>query len=248
ERAAVALAANTDARVGDGALELLTGRARLEGPDARVTGEVAEVTTLGVGAAATVELRRSPMSTKNAAALAALLTVGVADGGARVQAKGHAPIMLAKNDRTMIAPRLPPVTTRAATKSARPAAAKTPAPAPAARPTDAPPPADDEGRIDKDTIRAVVQRHVKDVQFCYEQALKDSPKLAGRIVVRMTLVTKDGVARVGDGEIQPEDGDIPSLTMQSCVLQAFSRWKFPPSVDGEDVVVSYPFVFKTGDE
>jgi hypothetical protein len=32
------------------------------------------------------------------------------------------------------------------------------------------------------------------------------------------------------------------------VLQAFSRWKFPPSVDGGDVVVSYPFVFKTGDE
>ena len=60
ERARVELAANTDARVGDGAIELLTGQARLEGPEARLTGDVAEVTTLGVSAAATVELRRNP--------------------------------------------------------------------------------------------------------------------------------------------------------------------------------------------
>ena len=248
-RAAVALGANTDARVGDGALELSYGEARLEGPEARLTGDVAEVTTLGVGAAATVVLRRNPMLTPKSAALAALLTVAVADGGARVAAKGHAPLVLAKNDRTMIAPRLPPVTTRAAT----PAKTSAKKPAPAATATDPPPasapPATDDGHMDKDTIRAVVQRHLAEVRSCYEQALKDSPNLAGRIVVRMTLVTHDGVARVRDGEIQPEDdGDIPSLAMQSCVLQAFSRWTFPPSVDGGDVVVSYPFVFKAGND
>ena len=124
ERASVELAANSDARVGNGALELLTGSARLEGPEARLTGDVAEVTTLGVGAAATVELRRNTMLNKNIAALAALLTVGVVDGGARVQAKGHAPLLLAKNDRTMVAPKLPPLSTRAPAK----ASAMTPVP------------------------------------------------------------------------------------------------------------------------
>ena len=47
--------------------------------------------------------------TKTKTALAALLTVGVLDGGARVVAEGHAPILLAKNDRTMVAPKLAPL-------------------------------------------------------------------------------------------------------------------------------------------
>jgi len=247
ERARVQLFANTDARVGDGALELLTGSARLEGPEARLTGDVAEVTTLGVGAAATVELRRNAMLNKNMAALAALLTVGVVDGGARVQAKGHAPVLLAKNDRTMVAPKMPPLTTRAPAKTS--AKSPTPAPAPAAKPAATPTANEDDNILDKDIIRTTVQKHLPEIRFCYEQALKESPKLGGKFVVKFTLVTKDGVARVSDGEIVPGDeGYLESLSMQSCVLQAFSRWRFPPSRTGEDVVVGYPLVFKAGDD
>ena len=32
------------------------------------------------------------------------------------------------------------------------------------------------------------------------------------------------------------------------MLQALSRWQFPPSRDGGDVVVHYPFVFKPADD
>ena len=236
ERAVIALAANTDARVGDGALELLTGQARLEGPEARVTGDVAEVTTLGVGAAATVEMRRNPMSIKKAATLAALLTVGVVAGGARVEAKGHAPLLLAKNDRTMIAPRLPPVTTRAATKTPPPGTAKTPVPA-ATKPQN-----DVDGQLDKDTIRGVVRGTLSDITACYDAALKHNEDLAGRIVVRFTIVTKDGKGRVSDGEIQPEDGDLNEPRLEQCILQVLGQAQFPPSADGEPVIVSYPFV------
>jgi hypothetical protein len=226
---------------------LLTGSARLEGPEARLTGDVAEVTTLGVGAAATVELRRNAMLNKNMAALAALLTVGVVDGGARVQAKGHAPVLLAKNDRTMVAPKMPPLTTRAPAKTS--AKSPTPAPAPAAKPAATPTANEDDNILDKDIIRTTVQKHLPEIRFCYEQALKESPKLGGKFVVKFTLVTKDGVARVSDGEIVPGDeGYLESLSMQSCVLQAFSRWRFPPSRTGEDVVVGYPLVFKAGDD
>lgn len=254
ERARVALAPNSEARVGDDAIELLSGQARLEGPEARVTGEVAEVTTLGSGAAATVELRRNPMikaSLPKTAALAALLSVGVLDGGARVAAKGHAPILLAKNDRTLVAPKLPPVTTRApvARPSAKPVAKPAPAPAPAAAPGDAPPPAESQGQLDKDVIRTTVQRHLEELRFCYEQALAQSPELGGKFAVRFTLVTKDGQARVSEAEIQPSDDSyLESMSMQTCVLNAVGRWHFPPSADGGDVVVSYPFVFATGDD
>ncbi|HEY2743293.1 MAG TPA: AgmX/PglI C-terminal domain-containing protein [Polyangia bacterium] len=256
--ARIDLSANTEARVGDGAIELSYGQARLEGPEARVTGDVAEVTTLGASAAATVELRRNPMikaSLPKTAALAALLSVGVLDGGARVVAKGHAPILLAKNDRTLLAPMLPPVTMRAPAPTPSPAAkpaakpAVTPTPAPTANDDDGTPPAEIRGELNKDIIRDTVRDHINEIRFCYEQALADTPTLDGKLVVRMTLVTKDGVARVSEAEIQPVDkGYLDSLSMQQCVLQAVSRWHFPPSLHGGDVIVSYPFVFKTADD
>lgn len=239
ERARVELAANTDARVGDGAIELLSGQARLEGPEARLTGEVAEVTTLGASAAATVELRRNPMMTKKTAMLAALMTVGVVDGGARVVAKGHEPLVLAKNDRTMIAPKLPPLTTRAAAKKAAPVPATKPK-----APDAPPPPATADGDLDKGAFRAAVRTVLGDIKSCYEAALVDNPDLEGRFVVQMTVVNKDGKGKITDGEVQPSDGDMNAPAMQQCVLQALSRADFPPSLDGEPVIVSYPFVFQ----
>jgi hypothetical protein len=245
ERASVELDANSEARVGDGALELLTGSARLEGPEARLTGDVAEVTTLGSSARATVELRRNPMLTKNTAALAVLLTVGVVDGGARVVAKGHDPVLLAKNDRTMIAPKLPPLTTRAA----KPSAAKKPAPAPAPaatnpKPSDTPA-ATADGDLDKGKFRAAVQTVIGDIKSCYEAALADNPNLEGRSIVEMRVVTRNGVGKIADAEVQPNEGDLNAPSMQQCMLQALSRADFPPSLDGDDVIVHYPFVFQS---
>jgi hypothetical protein len=256
--ASVTLAANTDARVGDGALELLSGGARLEGPEARLTGDVAEVTTLATGGAATVELRReNAMSKAKTAALAALLTVSVHDGGARVEAKDHTPVLLAKNDKTMVAPRLPPLTTRApvktAVKTTPVTTAKKPAPAsakPAAAATtddDAKPKAEAAGELDKDTIRTGIRATLGGIKDCYEAALIDDPHLGGRFVVRFTIETKDGKGRISEGEIEPSDGDLDAPKMQQCILQAISQAEFPPSADGEPVVVSYPFVLKAGE-
>jgi hypothetical protein len=247
DTASVTLAANTDARVGDGAVELLAGSARLEGPEARLTGDVAEVTTLATGGAATVELRRNPMTNAKKAALAALLTVGVVDGGARVAAKGHDPVLLAKNDRTMVAPKMPPLTTRAPVKLTN---AKKPVPAPKPAATPAPPAADPkttasvDGTLDKDTIRSVIRGTLDDVRGCYEAALAENEKLSGHIMVRFTIVTKDGKGHVSEGEIQPDETDLNAPTLQQCLLGVISSAEFPPSVDGEPVVVSYPFVLK----
>lgn len=257
EPVSVELAANTEARVGDGALELLTGVARLEGPEARLTGDVAEVTTLATGGAATVEIRRNPMVNAKTAALAALLTVSVHDGGARVAAQGHTPVLLAKNDKTMVAPKLPPLTTRAPTKTTT--TAKKPAPPPAAKPAaaaaPAPTPPDDDGprawvrgALDKESIRDTIRGTLGGIKGCYEQALQTNDQLSGRIVVRFTIETKDGKGHVSDGEIQPNDGDLNAPMLQQCILETVARAEFPPSIDGKPVVVSYPFVLKAQGE
>ncbi len=188
------------------------------------------------------------------AALVALLTVTVGGGGARVLAKGHAPIVLAKNDRTLVAPKLPPLTTRAPAKTAakKPAPAAKPAAKPAATTTEPAPSATATAtasdNLDKDGFRAVVQRHLNELRFCYERALVDAPNLSGRFIVRMNLVTEDGVGRVSEAEIVPtDDGYLESLSMQTCVLRAVSRWHLPASNDGQPVTVDYPFVFKSQD-
>lgn len=185
------------------------------------------------------------MLTKNTAALAVLLTVGVVDGGARVVAKGHDPVLLAKNDRTMIAPKLPPLTTRAA----KPSAAKKPAPAPAPaatnpKPSDTPA-ATADGDLDKGKFRAAVQTVIGDIKSCYEAALADNPNLEGRSIVEMRVVTRNGVGKIADAEVQPNEGDLNAPSMQQCMLQALSRADFPPSLDGDDVIVHYPFVFQS---
>ncbi|MGZ3429546.1 MAG: AgmX/PglI C-terminal domain-containing protein, partial [Polyangia bacterium] len=165
------------------------------------------------------------------------------DGGARVVAKGHDPVLLAKNDRTMVAPKLPPLTTRAPKPAA--ASAKKPAPAPAAKPAaSATPPAApvEEGDLDKDKFRNAVRGTLGDVKGCYETALETNDHLAGKFVVRMNVVTENGVGRIADGEVVPGEGDMNEPALQQCILLALSRATFPPSADGEPVVVDYPFI------
>ena len=119
------------------------------------------------------------MMSKKTAALAALLTVGVVDGGARVVAKGHAPLVLAKNDRTMVAPKLPPLTTRAAKPATATTKTRTPAPAPARQSRRARRAHRRRRRrrsSTKDEFRTAVQSdHLDEIKFCYEQALADQP-------------------------------------------------------------------------
>src|SRR5262249_52330171 len=131
-----------------------------------------------------------------------------------------------------------------------PAPAAKPTPAPAAKPGETPAPAATaSGNFDKDQVRAVVRRHIDEIRFCYEQSLVDKPELGGRFIVRMTVLTENGAERVSEAEIVPaDDGYLDSPTMQSCVLAAVSRWKFPASDDGEPVVIDYPFVFKAAQD
>jgi hypothetical protein len=241
--------ADAEVRVGDGALELLSGSVQLEGPEARLTGDVAAVTTSAVDAVVAVELRRNPMmkAFPKAAALTALLTVGVREGAAKVQPPGHEPVLLAKNDRTMVAPHLPPLTTRAATAkpaaatpaAATPAAAK-PAPAKPAATTNA----DDPPTSYKDQFRASIQSVLSDIAGCYEVALEDHPNLEGRSVFEMKVVTEHGKGRIADAEVVPNEGDLNAPALQQCILLVLSKTDFPPSTDGKPVTVRYPLLLQ----
>jgi hypothetical protein len=49
------------------------------------------------------------------------------------------------------------------------------------------------GSLDKEIIRRVIQRHINDVKYCYEQELTKKPDLGGRIMVEVTIAASGQV-------------------------------------------------------
>jgi hypothetical protein len=247
---------------------LSTGGARLVGPVARIDGDVATVVALGVSADIAVQLERRTNMTaatntmkSTLAGLAAVMTVAAHGGGALVQAREHAPVLLAQNDRALVMGTLPPLVTRKpvllakadatatqtpATKPAAQAATKPAAQAAtknAAGQADTQPPLDEDNR---DKIRTVMRTALPDLKGCYETALSKNANLAGKVRVKMTLVNRDGKARVDEAEVMPMgEGDLVAPLFEQCVVGIVARLEFPalPSDDGK-TIVEYPFVFK----
>ncbi|MBK8168918.1 MAG: AgmX/PglI C-terminal domain-containing protein [Sandaracinaceae bacterium] len=100
--------------------------------------------------------------------------------------------------------------------------------------------ADVHGSLSKEVIRRVVQRHLNEVKFCYEQQLAQRPDLRGRVVASF-IIAADG--RVQSAAIR--ESDLGSPPAEACISQAIQRWSFPaPEGGGLVVVNSYPFVLE----
>lgn len=100
--------------------------------------------------------------------------------------------------------------------------------------------ADVHGSLSKEVIRRVVQRHLNEIKFCYEQQLSQRPDLRGRVVAAF-IIAADG--RVQSASVR--ESDLGSPPAESCIAQAIQRWSFPAPEGGGIVVVnSYPFVLE----
>ncbi|MCB9536904.1 MAG: AgmX/PglI C-terminal domain-containing protein [Myxococcales bacterium] len=116
-------------------------------------------------------------------------------------------------------------------------------PEPAALP---PRPAGDAGastaRLDAEDVQTAIQAAKPAVAGCYEQALKRTPDLGGRLLVQFTIRQGEGKGSLGDAEVIEDGLGNPFLGM--CVIDALAKVDYPaPSGQGE-VVVKYPFVLK----
>jgi hypothetical protein len=232
-------------RVGARELTLAAGAARLDGDGARLDGEAAQVILLGDGAEAMIEMRRQEMTrgkmlTKWAGP--ALMAVSVLSGSALVEARTHAPVQLMRNDRMVVASGLPPLVTRAA---AAPAKTATSAPQPAVKPASKPAATTSEPPM-KEQIRSSVRAVRGELAGCYEKVLGKESKVAGRMVVQMRIVARDGKGRVDDAEVLPQEnggGDLASPLFEQCVLEVLAKADFPRPTGDEPLIVTYPFVF-----
>ena len=99
--------------------------------------------------------------------------------------------------------------------------------------------ADVRGSLSKEVIRRVIQRHINEVRFCYEQELSSRPDLSGRVQVKF-IISPSGAVQAAN----VESSTLGAARAEGCIAQAVRRWTFPAPDGGGIVIVSYPFVLE----
>jgi outer membrane biosynthesis protein TonB len=87
------------------------------------------------------------------------------------------------------------------------------------------------------TLLAVVRRYAPGIQFCYENELKKSPGLRGKLIVSLTVEPDGTVSNV----LLVEDS-LRSAAVTDCVTAQMRGWKFP-AIESGTVTFKTPFVF-----
>jgi len=94
-----------------------------------------------------------------------------------------------------------------------------------------------EGGMSREMVKRVIDQHLQEITYCYENALMANPNLLGRMVFEWKILMDGRV-----GEIRIVASSVNSHEIHDCIKSAIRSWQFPKPV-GSEVVVSYPFVF-----
>jgi len=97
------------------------------------------------------------------------------------------------------------------------------------------------GDLARSQIDAVVKRNMNQIRYCYQRELTKNPALGGKITERFVIVN-DGTVTSAETKSSTMNND----AVESCIDGRFKRFQFPMPTDGENVTVSYPFIFSPG--
>ncbi len=95
------------------------------------------------------------------------------------------------------------------------------------------------GSLDREEIQKVVNKHIGEIQRCYERELLKTPTLAGKVTIEWVVATSGAVK-----SSRQKDATLQSSGAVNCMLASVKGWQFPQPRGGE-VVVSYPFNFSS---
>ena len=93
------------------------------------------------------------------------------------------------------------------------------------------------GRLPPEVIQRIARQNFGKFRLCYEDALRTTPTLEGRVAVKFVIDRAGAVSSAADG-----GSDIGDAKMIACVVKGFSAMKFPQP-EGGIVTVVYPLVF-----
>ncbi len=96
-----------------------------------------------------------------------------------------------------------------------------------------------KGSISREEVAAVINKHLAEVQYCYEKTLLKEPGLQGKLVLEWTINPTGSVGRV-----KQKTSTLHNPAVASCIIAGLQRWQFPKPRGGL-VIVSYPFIFSS---
>ena len=95
------------------------------------------------------------------------------------------------------------------------------------------------GGLDRNEIAAVIQRHISEVRFCYEQGLQQKPKLSGRLSMDF-MIGPNGSVSVA----KVNNSSLDHVPVENCIRNRLRTWNFPKPDGGVTVKVTYPFILR----
>jgi hypothetical protein len=98
------------------------------------------------------------------------------------------------------------------------------------------------GRLPPEVIQRIVRQNFGRFRLCFEEGLKHSPALDGRVVTEFVIGRSGAVTSSKD-----KGSDVPDPSVVSCVTQSFGKLSFPQP-EGGTVTVVYPIIFVPGDD
>lgn len=95
------------------------------------------------------------------------------------------------------------------------------------------------GRLAPNAVESVVRAKLDGVRACYEDELRRTPALTGRVTVKLAIDSSGAVAQACS-----VGSDLPNASVVACVVRATSRLSFPAPAAGA-VVAVVPFLLST---
>ncbi len=100
-------------------------------------------------------------------------------------------------------------------------------------------PAQARGGLSKDVIVKVLKRNQNEIKLCYESELQNHPELVGKVAVLFTIGPSGSVLNASVVE------NTLNEAAARCMVQRISKWQFPAPIGGEEVRVTFPWIFTT---
>ena len=97
------------------------------------------------------------------------------------------------------------------------------------------------GRLPAEVIQRIVRQNFGRFRLCYENGMRATPNLQGRVTVKFVIDRAGMVAMAADG-----GSDLPDQGVVQCIARGFGNLSFPQP-EGGMVTVVYPILFNPGD-
>lgn len=97
-----------------------------------------------------------------------------------------------------------------------------------------------DGGLDKEAIARVIRSQLGQIRYCYERQLSANPDLYGKIMIKFTIGSAGAVTAQAIGTTS-----LNNAMVEGCILRRVAGWQFPTPKGGTNVLVTYPFLFKS---